>query len=246
MSSKWSWTVYLFNKQNTVNTWIIRKSLNEWQREIWTSPLNNIFHGWLLFGCQLALVPHADSHWSPTGRISPLSCSSAWNNKYANGTAQSCWQPRASTRHNPIANYGSRNTQHRHTNSSHEPYCKPAQNWQGTHHGIHHERMHHWPRLVCTKFCNTRVADIIKERLPIETTEGKILFNCPLQGILPNSNLRVRSQNRLSVHIPKPPRGHRNTMPTGGIWPRPPRRKTTKRPRHQWTRTPCIAKNPTG
>ena len=28
-------------------------------------------------------------------------------------------------------------------------------------------------------FCNTRVADIIKERLPIETTRGKILFNCP-------------------------------------------------------------------
>ena len=66
-------------------------------------------------------------------------------------------------------------------------------------------------------FCNTWVAAIIKERLPIETTEGKILFNCPLQGFLPNSNLRVRSQNRLSVHIPKPPRGHRNTMPTGGI-----------------------------
>ena len=27
--------------------------------------------------------------------------------------------------------------------------------------------------------CNTQVADIIKERLPIETTRGKILFNCP-------------------------------------------------------------------
>ena len=28
-------------------------------------------------------------------------------------------------------------------------------------------------------FCNTRVADIIKERIPIETTRGKIIFNCP-------------------------------------------------------------------
>ena len=29
-------------------------------------------------------------------------------------------------------------------------------------------------------FHNTRVGDLIKERLPIETTQGRILFNCPL------------------------------------------------------------------
>ena len=28
-------------------------------------------------------------------------------------------------------------------------------------------------------FYNTRVGDLITERLPIETTQGKILFNCP-------------------------------------------------------------------
>ena len=28
-------------------------------------------------------------------------------------------------------------------------------------------------------FRNTRVGDLIKERLPIETTEGRILFSCP-------------------------------------------------------------------
>ena len=28
-------------------------------------------------------------------------------------------------------------------------------------------------------FCNTRVGDLIKERLPLETTEGRILFRCP-------------------------------------------------------------------
>ena len=28
-------------------------------------------------------------------------------------------------------------------------------------------------------FCNTRVGDLIKERLPLETTEGRILFSCP-------------------------------------------------------------------
>ena len=44
---------------------------------------------------QLALVPHADSHWSPTGRISPLSCSSACNEKYTNGTTH---------RRNPLLN----------------------------------------------------------------------------------------------------------------------------------------------
>ena len=28
-------------------------------------------------------------------------------------------------------------------------------------------------------FSNTRVGELIKDRLPIETTRGKILFNCP-------------------------------------------------------------------
>ena len=28
-------------------------------------------------------------------------------------------------------------------------------------------------------FCNTRVGDLVKERLPLETTEGRILFSCP-------------------------------------------------------------------
>ena len=28
-------------------------------------------------------------------------------------------------------------------------------------------------------FSNTRVGDLIEQRLPLETTEGKILFSCP-------------------------------------------------------------------
>ena len=28
-------------------------------------------------------------------------------------------------------------------------------------------------------FCNTRVGDLIEQRLPLETTEGRILFSCP-------------------------------------------------------------------
>ena len=31
-------------------------------------------------------------------------------------------------------------------------------------------------------FCNTRVGDLIKARLPLETTEGRILFGCPTLG----------------------------------------------------------------
>ena len=29
-------------------------------------------------------------------------------------------------------------------------------------------------------FSNTRVGDLIEQRLPLETTEGKILFSCPV------------------------------------------------------------------
>ena len=36
-------------------------------------------------------------------------------------------------------------------------------------------------------FYNTRVGELIMERLPIETTQGRILFNCPpAQRILPH------------------------------------------------------------
>ena len=31
-------------------------------------------------------------------------------------------------------------------------------------------------------FCNTTVGNLIKERLPLETTEGRILFRCPTLG----------------------------------------------------------------
>ena len=41
-------------------------------------------------------------------------------------------------------------------------------------------------------FQNTRVADLIKERLPIETTEGRILFSCPpLSEFFTTSNFKL-------------------------------------------------------
>ena len=41
-------------------------------------------------------------------------------------------------------------------------------------------------------FCNTRVGDLIRERLPIETTEGRILFSCPpLNEFFKTSNFEL-------------------------------------------------------
>ena len=41
-------------------------------------------------------------------------------------------------------------------------------------------------------FCNTRVGDLIKERLPLETTEGRILFRCPtLSEFFKTSNFEL-------------------------------------------------------
>ena len=76
-------------------------------------------------------------------------------------------------------------------------------------------------------FCNTQVGDLITERLPIETTGGRILFNCPpTQRVLPHIHFRVGSHNRMSVHLPKPSRGHRSSMPAGAIQSRTFSRKT--------------------
>ena len=41
-------------------------------------------------------------------------------------------------------------------------------------------------------FCNTRVGDLIRERLPIGTTEGRILFSCPpLSEFFKTSNFEL-------------------------------------------------------
>ena len=40
--------------------------------------------------------------------------------------------------------------------------------------------------------CNTRVGDLIKDRLPLETTEGRILFSCPpLSEFFKTSNFEL-------------------------------------------------------
>ena len=95
-------------------------------------------------------------------------------------------------------------------------------------------------------FSNTQVGELIKDRLPIETARGRILFNCPpTQRILLHSNFWVGPHNRPSVHIPNFPRGHSNTMPAGGVWSKPPSRKTREWPRFQWTLDGRARKNPT-
>ena len=41
-------------------------------------------------------------------------------------------------------------------------------------------------------FCNTRVSDLLKERLPLETTECRILFSCPpLSKFFKTSNFKL-------------------------------------------------------
>ena len=46
--------------------------------------------------------------------------------------------------------------------------------------------------MVLPDFCNTRVGDLIEQRLPLETTEGRILFNCPgLNEFFKTSNFEL-------------------------------------------------------
>ena len=67
-------------------------------------------------------------------------------------------------------------------------------------------------------FANTQVKTLIRERVKCATQRGRILFTCPpIKRILPHINLRVRSSNRMHLHIPHPTRGHRHPMPTRGI-----------------------------
>ena len=54
-------------------------------------------------------------------------------------------------------------------------------------------------------FCNTRVGDLIKERLPLETSEGRILFSCPpLSEFFKTSNfeLDLRTGRVYTYHDP--------------------------------------------
>ena len=56
--------------------------------------------------------------------------------------------------------------------------------------------------------CNTRVGDLIKKRLQLETMEGRVLFSSPsTKQILQNIKLRVKPQDRRSVtHTSTPQR----------------------------------------
>ena len=93
--------------------------------------------------------------------------------------------PRTSTRRKP-------NNRTRNITSSHEPHSRPTQNGsivieefvkrQGT---ISLD----W---YVPDFCNTWVGVLIKNRLPINTTRGRILFNCPpLREFFPTSTFEL-------------------------------------------------------
>ena len=79
-------------------------------------------------------------------------------------------------------------------------------------------------------FYNTRVGDVITERLPIETTQGKILFNCPpLSEYFNTSTFELDLTKRRVYTFLTPPGGHRCSMPARTIRFRTFGRKTTKR-----------------
>ena len=61
-------------------------------------------------------------------------------------------------------------------------------------------------------FHNTRVGNLIKERLPIETMEGRISFSCPPLSEFFKISFRVGSQDKTSIHIPCPTGEHRCLM----------------------------------
>ena len=77
-----------------------------------------------------------------------------------------------------------------------------------------------------TNLSNTQVGDLIKDRLPIETTRGKILFNSfPLREYFNTSTFELDLATRRVYTFLNPPRRHRSTMPTRGIQLEPPSRK---------------------
>ena len=81
--------------------------------------------------------------------------------------------------------------------------------------------------------CNTRVGDLIKKRLQLETIEGRILFSSPaLSEFFKTSNFELNLKTG-SVHIPRPTRGHGYQMPEGTIRPGVSQRYSTRQTRYQ-------------
>ena len=80
-------------------------------------------------------------------------------------------------------------------------------------------------------FYNTRVGELIMERLPIGTTQGRILFNCPpLSEYFCTSTFELDlTTGQVFTFLTPPPRGHRCPMSTGAIRSRTLRRTATKR-----------------
>ena len=80
-------------------------------------------------------------------------------------------------------------------------------------------------------FSNMRVGVLIKNRLQINTTRGRILFNYPpLKEFFPTSTFEL---HLATGHIPHPTGRHRHSLSTGGIRHKTPSRKTAKRPGNQ-------------
>ena len=74
------------------------------------------------------------------------------------------------------------------------------------------------PRLVCTRLCKYTSKILNQRQSQVCHPERQDTIHLPsTQQILPHINLRVRSCNRMNLHIPHSIRGHRHPMLTGRI-----------------------------
>ena len=83
-------------------------------------------------------------------------------------------------------------------------------------------------------FSNTRVGDLIEQRLPIETADGRLVFSCPtLSEFFRTSNFELDLKTGQVFTYLSPPEKHRNLMPERPLQPRIPTQLATGRTGHQ-------------
>ena len=82
-------------------------------------------------------------------------------------------------------------------------------------------------------FSNTRVGDLIEQRLPIETADGRLVFSCPtLSEFFRTSNFELDLKTGQVFTYLSPPE-NRNLMPERPLRPRIPMQHATGRTGHQ-------------
>ena len=93
---------------------------------------------------------------------------------------------------------------------------------------------------------NSRVGDLIEQRIPIETADGRIVFSCPtLSEFFRTSNFELDLKTGQIFYIPQShPKNIGNRMPEGPLRPRFPLQHATGRTGHQHGTRREFGKNP--